>query len=81
MDVHYKALEITVDTFEFVKPLSYFVTVQTDCSSKKASRTLTIFHSIAPTFRRQPQVPSFPRTPSCFQSSLVNQRNCTNAST
>ncbi len=35
MDLHYKALEITMDNFEFAKPFSYFITLQSDCATQK----------------------------------------------
>jgi hypothetical protein len=37
MDVQYKALNITMDNFEFAKEFAYFVTVQTDCSTIKVA--------------------------------------------
>ena len=35
MEVQYKALNITMDNFEFAKEFAYFITVQTDCSTIK----------------------------------------------
>ena len=35
MEVHYKALNITLENFEFAKEFSYFITIQTDCSTQK----------------------------------------------
>lgn len=37
METYYKALNVEFDTFEFAKPFTYFITVQTDCSSQKVS--------------------------------------------
>lgn len=35
METYYKALNVEMDNFEFAKPFTYFITVQTDCSNQK----------------------------------------------